>query len=1365
MAPRSSHEAATSSLASSESSNSIPQTFKTSRPQSTKNFKPEYDALSQTLLAYLVSPRGERIKIRVQFDGAAHFTMCSRRIAEELGLLGKSVTLKTEVVGKYVHTYKDQKEVYFNLESLDKNYMSPAIQACTLPDICSRLERIDINPEEYDFLRHIQFTEPLPHMCDQEVDVLLGEPWVSHFFIKKIEHPEAHLDLNIPCAMKTKLGYCLAGAKPDGVRTPKVKYTVLNTKLSITEDVGTFFDIERIGIQAPENHELTLDEQEALQKMEECSFYDPEKGFWTTSILWKGDPFPYTGRREARAVALRMEKAKTEDPKKWEELNQAFKQFEEKGFAKELPREAQYEDNCYFVQIHGVYRGSVSTPCRPVLNCAAKHNNETINSRIHAGPSYLSDLTKLLLRWRTKKYAISADVSKMYNRIRLDPFSRRFVRYYWRYGNTDEDFRVFEFQTCMYGYVCSPFQAMWVVRKHAESKAKEYKDAANSLINDIYMDDVATTTDDKETAIKIADGIRAIMESADMPMHKFLCNDKSILANIPEEMHSKETIVKILGVVWDSVKDTISIKINTDEETVEDDRITKRILLQKVARQFDPTGIFGPVNLAGKLLVKNAWDDDLDWDTPIEGPQKDACKTWIDQLQGLKNFEITRNVIPDGFEISHACIFGDASDRAMGVCAYICSKNKNQEIHSSLIFAKTKVKDNNSKWTIPRLELVAALLAARVGQFIKEALGIKKCFYFSDSDITLYRLSKDPLEHRVWEGGRLKQILALTQPTDWFYCPTKSNPADVASRSCSVDELISHDLWWSGPKMIQSDGIKWLRRSGEKTENQLAAENADAIKKEKPRFQKTDVPNTFQEEFAERYSSWRTMINVTCYVNRFINKKLKKQDKNNRLNWNYTGTIEPEEFRRAEEIHFRKTQQKMFPQEWKILKENAFKEPQFQKEISKNSNIHKLGPKFDKKLELIVVESRLSDSAHFQDLILLPYKIDDKSHHPITERYVKFIHLSNWHLPMASTTAALRQRVWVLGTRKAISAILYGCKCRGVRPIQQKIAPLPTTRTDSPVPFAHISTDYFGPMIAYEFDDNGELIKDFKCYGLLFTDFFSRAIHLELVKNLTTDTFFRAFRKLCAVRGRPSLVLSDNARTYKAANNELKQLIKKINWNKIKTKTQPFNITWKFSIELAPYSNGISERLVRSCKSAIRSMVGSAKLSYDDLELVLKEAESLVNSRPLGFQSDLLENPRAITAAELAIGRHMMALPDPPNVQGLTLAKMWALRKRLLNIFWTKWRTQYLNDLQISAKWRKGCDIPIVPGLRVLVKDRQMSRGAWKQAVIVSTKPGKDGLVRRVTLRTSTGSIIERSIRDLSYFEDSVITALRENLD
>ncbi len=159
---------------------------------------------------------------------------------------------------------------------------------------------------------------------------------------------------------------------------------------------------------------------------------------------------------------------------------------------------------------------------------------------------------------------------------------------------------------------------------------------------------------------------------------------------------------------------------------------------------------------------------------------------------------------------------------------------------------------------------------------------------------------------------------------------------------------------------------------------------------------------------------------------------------------------------------------------------------------------------------------------------------------------------------------------------------------------------------------------------------------------VIYTCAVSRAVHLDIVNDMTAEAFIRSFRRFTARRGIPREVKSDNGKTFKAAS---KQLVALFEIPEVKKYLSGQRVRWTFNLEKAPWWGGFFERLIKSVKRCLYKILKNARVTSKELYMVLTEIESTLNSRPLTFVStEDLDEP--ITPSHLINGRRISSLPD-----------------------------------------------------------------------------------------------------------------------
>ena len=221
--------------------------------------------------------------------------------------------------------------------------------------------------------------------------------------------------------------------------------------------------------------------------------------------------------------------------------------------------------------------------------------------------------------------------------------------------------------------------------------------------------------------------------------------------------------------------------------------------------------------------------------------------------------------------------------------------------------------------------------------------------------------------------------------------------------------------------------------------------------------------------------------------------------------------------------------------------------------------------------------------------------------------------------------------------RETVKRVLKRCVvCKKIegKVIQSPREPsLPSCRVSEEPPFTNTGIDFAGPLFVKE---NHETIKSYIC---LFTCASTRAVHLELLRDLSTNMFLTAFRRFVSRRGMPSKILTDNAKTFKAAAREVATMYRS---NNVKRYLADKGVSWEFITEKAPWHGEFWERLIKSTKSCLKKQIGRASLTFEELRTILVEIEATLNNRPLTYiYDDEQRVSYPLTPASLIYGRRI----------------------------------------------------------------------------------------------------------------------------
>lgn len=468
-----------------------------------------------------------------------------------------------------------------------------------------------------------------------------------------------------------------------------------------------------------------------------------------------------------------------------------------------------------------------------------------------------------------------------------------------------------------------------------------------------------------------------------------------------------------------------------------------------------------------------------------------------------------------------------------------------------------------------------------------------------------------------------------------------------------------------------------------------------------------------------------------AYVVRFITGK-------KRCN----GPITAKEVENAERIIIRTVQKQAFQQEIKALskKEN----------LPKTSAITKLTPFLDG-WGIIRVGGRLTN-AHIpfdgKFPILLP------KGNTVTHLIIRIVHLKAMHGGPRATEALLRQKYWITNSQHEIKKTINKCVIcytHRAKTMSQIMSQLPSERVNlAEKPFTNASVDYTGAIYYKIAKGRGQ--KSRKAYICIFVCMATKAMHIELVSDLTAESYIAAFRRLVARRGIVKYIFSDNDTYFVRANKELHELVE--------TQTEEFEkeilneftrvgTTWQFSPPAAPHFNGLAEAAVKSVKTLLKKSIGHTLYTYEELCTLLYQIEACVNSRPLCPISSNPNDNEVLTPGHFLVGTALLAPPDENFLEtNANYLSRWQLVQKAKQIICNQFKTRYLNQLQTKTKWQSINEQPKVNDM-VLVQDGNLPSDEWPVGRIVDIHKGKDELTRVVSVKMKN-AIFKRPITKIA---------------
>ncbi|XP_041450115.1 uncharacterized protein LOC121404526 [Drosophila obscura] len=392
-------------------------------------------------------------------------------------------------------------------------------------------------------------------------------------------------------------------------------------------------------------------------------------------------------------------------------------------------------------------------------------------------------------------------------------------------------------------------------------------------------------------------------------------------------------------------------------------------------------------------------------------------------------------------------------------------------------------------------------------------------------------------------------------------------------------------------------------------------------------------------------------------------------------------------------------------------------------QVRKSSSISSLSP-FIHPSGLLRVGGRLGNSSlpfNAQHPLILP------KGHPVTSAMISYYHQRNLHAGPRALLAKIRLEYWPIGGIKAVSKAVSKCvRCFRTRPrmVEHIMGDLPKERLEGSRAFEVTGVDYCGPFF---YRSEIRTRPPIKCYISVFICFTSKAIHMELVKDLTTASFLGALKRFTSTRGRPSHIWSENATNFVGAKNELLELKKLFlsdsHMKEVHESCLADTIDWHFIPPRSPHFGGLWEAAVKSAKYHLYRSVGPSILSFDELRTLICQIAAI----------SILE----------------------PDLTKLNFNRLdgWQRVTQLQQTFWRRWREEYLTLLQERSKWRTPAKNLCVNDV-VLVKDENLPPMRWPLARVVDVVKGKDGSICRYVTPSLLPSTLGLRFADGMVFDD-----------
>lgn len=1098
------------------------------------------------------------------------------------------------------------------------------------------------------------------------------------------------------------------------------------------------FSLESIGIK--EFSQLNTVDEIKLKE-----FYDGilfEDNRYYVNLPWFKEKLEQVPSNSKIALAV-LNRVATDLKQKglFETYDKVFKQYLEDGIIEEVDiSDGNFANNIWIPHRPIVKTDSqTTTKVRPVFNASLRADGfPSLNDSAYSGIDLMASIPKLLLHFRSNLYVQISDIKQAFLQVHIktDEDKNRFS-FFWLDG---EELKAYRYNTIIFGFTSSPFVLHYVVKYHASKYPKDF--CSKILSNNMYVDNLIVTSNDLDVLRDVYVKANSRMSEGGFTLRSWNSNNV-LLQNMMKEdnkfVEHGTDIEKILGYQYSISND----EINLADFDLDSNVKSKRGILSGISKVFDPLGLYSPVTVRGRLLMRTLWQSDIGWDEEAPKEILGIWKSLSVDLINLKEISMPRCAfVPSEFNSIH--VFCDASKQAYAFAAYAFNGQT-----SNLIFAKSKVAPMKER-TLPSLELLSVFLTFKCLDTLLSAFDPQTFKFVNvlvDAQCVLsWLLSEDSKSKNVFTKNRIKDIITKRKEIEaefsikiyFSYVNTLENPADMLTRGLSIENYKTKMIMWlHGPDWVSNE-------LSDAPSNPLLCIPED-LRNQNQTMSNVAVLNSESDSESvipmEKFSNFHKLVRVTSLVFKFISKLRKKK-----VDCDFSAKL----------YLLRVMQSECFQKELNYLEFKPKDEPI-------PALINQLNLFLDDN-GILRSRGRIGKTLFYDYDVINPILLGKT--HKLTELIIWSFHLKCQHLGLSTTVNCLRTGgYWVPRARQVVKKVISQCvTCTKMNALAFKYPRMTNMSKDKMnfiKPYENVGVDYTGHFYVKDL----ELGKCVKYYILIYTCLHIRSIHLDLIPDMSTGQFLLSYQRFSNLYGIPSALYSDNAKSFTQAGKILGESLNSDEFS------EHLRLNGTSHIQIPLYSAWVGsawERLIRVVKSCLYKTVGRSKLTYFEFLTSLSNIQNAVNSRPLTYRSSEcgLDVITPNSFLKLHCNKNLIlkdslkddCLWDGEAPSRKCLDETLTVQMEVFENFKTLWYESYLLSLRelgrnlYQSDWVNRIRVDDI----VLVKVPNRARPFWLLGHVLEIILGHDNKIRSVKLKRGDGVIAHHSIVHLYPLELSL---------
>ena len=1216
--------------------------------------------------------------VNVLWDNGAKCNMVSKKLARELGYTGFPANLVISTIAgespvtsqEHMITIMDNDELFYNIVAYEHEGKG---HEGVLPAVCEPISR------KFLFNLATKLEIPVSQISNAKgpIDMIIG---MQH--VKLAPTTFKWIDGENCCLYKTNFGpkpYLIAGPIKDE-RNGKTHtgysnqcevntFDAFNASYWTGDQLGTNTDPKcSTCLKAPPckqckllNQPISFKEQEDAKVIRNSMNFNLDEHKISVNYPYtKNVDQIFSPENSNKFIAERMAKNLKKSLKGDGLLytyTDNFLDMEARGAIKELTTHEMEEweakgNPINYCSHHAVLKDSKSTACRSVCNSSLSHNNTSLNAMLPKGPTAISNLLHVLMRFRARPYTVIADLKKAYNSISTSEKDCHLRRLLWYrkedLDNPNAELKTFGMLVMAFGDTPAQYY-LECAKEEVSNYIREIMgdpDLAEAIISMSYVDDLAISVETKE---------EAEIYAAKLPLgfgsYGFKIKEIIIGGHDVDQATELESLL-LFGHYYNPNDDKIHLKFKVNFSskkrsqktqpnlTSSDDlgnlKMTKRKVMSLLSSQYDPLGLASVFLAKYKIFLARLFKvPEYDWDVSLGTEDQvkaiNLVKQMIHAAENSPTFE--RSNKPEGYKLEKLIIFVDGSTIALQVVIYglyTCDA----KVHTSLITGKNRITLN----TVPRNELQAMVAGHRLTLNVLEALNgpVPEVCFLGDSTCTLDSLKEGFVTKDLYTINRISEIRNSAKKMNcevkYYHIESELNIADKGTREdCSLEFLSSKD-WQYGPEFIRdlrnSQATFKMRINGSEDTHSVSCEMnmVDLAKKD-------THDKDIWESFLETSKSLKKAIRTICIIKSIFKRKS--------FAANTTQTVQ--EMNEAFLFLIKKTQEFSKLETMRTKQLVTFKEGDIiytQMRFPEHIRTSVFGKD---KLPVIQGKSNLARLLlnHAHQEAIAPDK--NRVHNGIHQTLV------NSRVGMYGT--------YITYAKQVIKGIVRSCPvCRrdAKKTSDAKMAERHGGFGEIPPDgscFNKIAMDYFGPFWCKppKFKETRGT-KFYKIYGMAVLCQQSRAVKFYPVEGYDTKSFLTTFEIHCSLHGVPTHVLSDPMTTFISG-------AKVVGADDVETEAEKsdfeitlerrYNIDWTF-IPPGSQWRDPAERSIKSLKTMMQTIFNTehnkAVLTINEYWSIFSQCSEILNRRPIqGFMHE--DTLKFICPNQLLLGRTSKEAP------------------------------------------------------------------------------------------------------------------------